>query len=234
MTVEALSLWSLGALLGLRHALEPDHLIAVSTLVAGRAGARSALGVGAAWGLGHTLALLAVASALALARRQLSPSLAAGFELGVGVMLIVLGAQSLRRARPGADRGQAGPLARLTAASGPPLSPAAARARPSSAVWRPARRALLVGIVHGLAGSGAITALIAAQFPSLAGRISYVALFGAGSLVGMAGLSGLAGVPLGHAAGRPRLGRVLGVTGGVVAIAIGVVWVVRQGRALLG
>ena len=224
MTVEALSLWSLGALLGLRHALEPDHLVAVSTLIAGRAGPRSALHVGAAWGLGHTLALLAVASALALARGRMSPALAAGFELGVGVMLIVLGVQSLRRAH-GADDGV------VAGAAGVAGAPDADAPRPPPRTsWPPARRALLVGTAHGLAGSGALTALIAAQFPSLVGRIGYVAVFGVGSMIGMAGLSGLAGVPLGRAGRRPALRRALGLAGGAVAIALGLVWVVRGRR----
>ncbi|HET6148386.1 MAG TPA: high frequency lysogenization protein HflD [Polyangia bacterium] len=218
MTIEALSLWSLGALLGLRHALEPDHLVALSTLFAGRSGPRSALGVGAAWGVGHTLALLAVASVLALARGRMSPALAAGFELGVGVMLILLGVQSLRRARGAGD-----------ADGGDHVHPTAGLPRAS---WPPARRALLVGIAHGLAGSGALTALIAAQFPSLAGRIGYVAVFGVGSMIGMAALSGLAGVPLGRAGRRPALRRALGLLGGALAIALGLVWVVREARAL--
>jgi len=226
VTVEALSLWSLGALLGLRHALEPDHLVAVSTLIAGRAGPRSALHVGAAWGLGHTLALLAVASALALARGHMSPALAAGFELGVGVMLIFLGVQSLRRAHGGGGD--------EAAAAGLQAAPADGPRRRARASWPPARRALLVGIAHGLAGSGALTALIAAQFPSLVGRIGYVALFGVGSMIGMAGLSGLAGVPLGRAGRRPALRRALGLAGGAMAVALGLLWVVREARGLLG
>jgi hypothetical protein len=230
MTVEIVSLWSLGALFGLRHAFEPDHLAAVTTLVTGRSSPRAALGIGAAWGLGHTLALLAVASVLAVARRSLSPTLAVVFELGVGLMLILLGVLSMRRAA--ADR-QVDDAASPSAPASPPRAGGRQR-RFSGAGWTSARRSLLVGLVHGAAGSGAITALIAAQFPSVAGRIAYVAVFGLGSMIGMAGLSGLAGVPLGRANLRPTLRRALGLTGGAVAIAIGIVWVVRETRVLLG
>jgi hypothetical protein len=218
VTIEALSIWSLGALFGLRHALDPDHLVAVSTLVAGRSSPRAALAVGVAWGLGHTLALLTVASVLALARGGLSPRLAQGFELGVGIMLVVLGVQSLRRARPGGPIG-----AHVDHANHPDHA-----ARAHRHTWTSARRSLLVGIAHGLAGSGALTALIAAEFPSVAGRIAYVAVFGIGATIGMAALSGLAGVPLAGVSRRPAVRRALAATGGVLAIGLGVFWVTRQ------
>jgi len=209
MTIEAVSLWSLGALFGLRHALEPDHLVAVSTLVTHRPGARTALGIGIAWGAGHTLALLGVASVLAVARGRLSPAVVAAFELGVGLMLVLLGVQSVRRT--------------FTRAPVPELAPTHATAR----------RSILIGIAHGLAGSGAVTALIASQFPSVAGRIGYVAVFGIGSMIGMAGMSGLAGASLARASRRPGLAKGLAAAGGVLAIALGIIWVTRELRALL-
>ena len=214
MTAEALSLWLFGALFGLRHALEPDHLVAVSTLVVGRPRPRVAFGLGLAWGLGHTLTLVLVASVLAALRMTLSPTVAAAFELAVGGVLIILGGQSLRQA-----------LGRR-----PPMDPAVSgvrdqaprRAPFSRRDWTIARRSLVVGVVHGLAGSGALTALIAARFPSFAGRVAYVGLFGAGSTIGMATLSGLAGVPLARASLRPALRRAIGIATGGLAIALGI------------
>jgi hypothetical protein len=214
MNLEAVSLWSLGALFGLRHALEPDHLAALAALITQRPGVRPAVGAGVAWGLGHTLALLAVASALALLRARLSPVVVTAFEVGVGLMLILLGVQALQRT--------------FTSRPPPPQH------RHESADWATARRSLLVGIAHGLAGSGAVTALIAAQFPSVAGRIGYVAVFGVGSMIGMATLSGLAGVPLARAIRRPALAKALGAAGGALAIVVGVVWLIRELRALSG
>jgi hypothetical protein len=218
MTLEALSLWSMGALFGLRHALEPDHLAALSALITQRPGVRPAVGAGVAWGLGHTLALLAVASVLALLRARLSPVVVTAFEIGVGLMLILLGAQALRRTFADPRQHQQHPHQ---------------HGHPGRA-WSTARRSLLVGIAHGLAGSGAVMALIAAQFPSFAGRMGYVVVFGVGSMIGMATLSGLAGVPLARAIRRPVLAKALGAAGGALAILVGIVWLIRELRALPG
>ncbi|MDB4968765.1 MAG: Nickel transporter UreH [Myxococcales bacterium] len=184
-----------GLVLGLRHALEPDHLAAVSTMVAERPGARRGLRLGAAWGLGHTLALLAVGATLALLQVSLPPRVADAFELGVAVMLIVLGARAVLVRKRAVTR---------------PLRPA-----------RVERRSLVVGLVHGLAGSGALTALVMATLPTTAQRLGYIALFGLGSVVGMALLSSLAGWPLERLQGR--LGW-LSAAAGLVAAGVGVAW----------
>src|SRR5438105_1111686 len=90
--------WSLGVLLGARHALEPDHLAAVSTLVAERPTTRGAALLGAAWGLGHTSALLVAGGLLLSLRTRMPAALADVFELAVAVMLLLLGARALRNA----------------------------------------------------------------------------------------------------------------------------------------
>src|SRR5947199_3489712 len=99
---------TLGAVLGMRHALEPDHLAAVSTLVADERTSTRAVYLGVCWGVGHTLALLAVGIALVALRAQLSARLTDMFELGVAVMLIALGTRAIRRA---ARQGPSGPSA---------------------------------------------------------------------------------------------------------------------------
>ena len=91
--------WFLGLLLGMRHALEPDHLAAVSTLVTEEDDPRSGLWLGAFWGLGRTLALLGVGLVLALLRTTMSDRLTVAFELLVSVMLLFLGLRALVRAR---------------------------------------------------------------------------------------------------------------------------------------
>src|SRR5436190_24092132 len=88
----------LGVLLGVRHAFEPDHLAALSTLVGQERGARRAAALGALWGVGHAGALLVVGGALALVRGTMPDLLSALFELGVALMLVGLGVQALRRA----------------------------------------------------------------------------------------------------------------------------------------
>jgi high-affinity nickel-transport protein len=211
MTTGGLSLWALGILLGLRHALEPDHLAAVSTLAGAERGPRAAVGLGVAWGLGHTLALLAVATVLAAAQAALPPRLGTAFELGVGAMLVLLGVSAVAR---GWRR----------AASPTVAPPAASRAF--------ARRSLVVGLLHGLAGSGALTVLVAAQLASPWGRVAYVALVGVGSMLGMAAVSGLAGVPLARAGARPGLARAIAGLAGLVALGLGVTWIWRAAAAL--
>jgi hypothetical protein len=141
-----------GLLLGARHALEPDHLAAVSILITRRASPQAGAALGAWWGLGHALALLAVGSTLAALDSHLPPSIAGGFELLVALMLLALGARAVLRAIRGrADRSAAG------------------HHHPGR--WALARRPILVGLVHGLAGSGALTALALTSLPTFGARL---------------------------------------------------------------
>src|SRR5262249_12176836 len=97
----------LGSLLGMRHALEPDHLAAVSTLVTGERSSAKAGLLGVCWGLGHTLSLVVVGSVLVLLRAEMPARIADLFELCVALMLIGLG---LRAVYLAARQGQAGPV----------------------------------------------------------------------------------------------------------------------------
>jgi high-affinity nickel-transport protein len=213
----------LGSLLGVRHALEPDHLAAVTTLVSReRNGLRAAL-LGAWWGIGHTFALIVVGAALVVVRAELPASVTALFELGVALMLIALGIRSIDQARP---QTPGGPLhlhrhgaVVHTHAGGPP--------HVHIGSWTFARRPLLVGTIHGLAGSGALTALVLATLPTNSERLAYVLLFGLGSTVSMAALSGLLGWPLARLGTNHRIARAISVVVGLVSIALGVVWGVK-------
>ena len=211
---------TLGAVLGMRHALEPDHLAAVSTLVAEQRKSTRAMFLGVCWGLGHTAALVAVGVVLIGLRAQLSVRLADVFELGVALMLIALGTRAIRRA---ARQGPAGPTAMhqhgpvVHRHSGTP-------SHVHVGAWTLARRPLLVGIVHGLAGSGALTALVVATLPSTAARVTYMVLFGLGSTLGMAALSGLLGWPLARLGGHARTWRTVSLVVGCLSTLLGVVW----------
>jgi hypothetical protein len=189
-----------GLALGVRHAFEPDHLAAVSTLVAERPGARRGLFLGAAWGVGHTLALFVVATVLALLEVRLPARLADAFELLVAAMLVTLGVRAVV-VGVRAQRADAKPALRF------------------------GRRSLAIGIVHGLAGSGALTALVLANLSSTGARLGYVALFGLGSIIGMALLSSFAGWPL-ERLQRVRRLRIAFAAAGVVAATLGVAWAV--------
>lgn len=236
---------ALGLLLGMKHALEPDHLMAVSALVLDRDGQREshlaaapltqrsshrAVLLGASWGLGHTLALLGAALVLSASRGRMPPALAEAFEVAVAVMLIWLGALTLRRAL---RLGTQGPVALHQHQTlrhvhrGPP-----GHLHLGSLAL--ARRPLLVGMVHGLAGSGALTTLVLAQLPTVAQRLVYVALFGLGSLLGMALLSGLAGLPLARLGQSPRLSRALTLLAGAGSVGLGMTWGLPYATRWLG
>lgn len=209
----------LGLLVGLRHAFEPDHLAAISNLVLETRSARRGALLGAIWGLGHTLALVIVGVVLILAGTALPVPVAAAFECGVAVMLVVLGVRGILRAlREGAAgeprRHRHGALEHEHA-----LGAAHVHLGRATFAWRP----LAVGLVHGLAGSGALTALVFAELPGNSLRIAYITLFGAGSIAGMAIASGLAGASLG-ALDNTRVRRRLALATGAVSIVVGVLW----------
>ncbi|MBC8069648.1 MAG: hypothetical protein IAG13_15030 [Deltaproteobacteria bacterium] len=198
---------ALGFLLGLSHAMEPDHLAAVSTMVGRSRGARDGALLGALWGLGHCVALVVFGGLLVLTGTLLAPTAAAGLELVVSLMLIVLGARSLGRA----------------ARREHPHQPLVGALRLASS--RTQQRALLVGLIHGLAGTGTLTALALAQLPSTRFQIIYIVMFGCGAAGGMALTSGLAGASLLRGAARGRR-RVVEVGAGVLAIGCGVAWAI--------
>ena len=211
---------TLGAVLGMRHALEPDHLAAVSTLVAGERRSIRAVFLGVCWGLGHTAALVAVGTVVIALRAELPERLTDFFELGVALMLIALGTQAIRRA---ARQGPAGPAALHQHGPIVHRHPGVAK-HVHVGGWTLARRPLLVGVVHGLAGSGALTALVLATLPTSAARITYMVLFGLGSTFGMAALSGLLGWPLARLGGHTRTWSTISLVVGCLSTALGIAW----------
>lgn len=164
---------TVGFVLGLKHATETDHLTAVATLATRQHSWRHIARQGMAWGLGHALMLLGI-GCLVLALGQAVPSwLARGLECAVGVMLIVLGADVLRRVWRRSDSFATGLFGQ-----GPP------------------RRALVVGMVHGMAGSAALVVLGLAAMQSPGRALAYILIFGIGSIAGMTVLSAAMAGPL--------------------------------------
>ena len=220
---EILSGSALGSLLGMRHALEPDHLTAVSTLVTSAPGERGryrAAMLGACWGVGHTLSLVVVGAVLVALRAQMPPRVADLFEFFVALMLIALGIRAIVIAM---RRGPVGPT--HTHHHGQVVhSHAGATPHVHVGRWTLARRPLLVGAVHGLAGSGALTALVLATLTSTIARITYMTLFGFGSIVGMAVLSGLLGWPMARIGTNRTMTRALSIAVGCFSIGLGIFW----------
>lgn len=210
-----------GLTLGMRHALEPDHLAAVSALASEeRGGAKAGLWLGIFWGLGHSLSLFAVGGSLTLLGAQMPAHLSLGFELAVAVMVVALGLRAVARAivegRAGAEHTHAHGALKHTHA--------APHGHLHLSRWTLATRPLLVGLMHGLAGSGALTALVLQELPGAVERLSYIATFGVGSVVGMSLLTGLAGVPVRRLARAPRLAASLLLCAGLVSTGIGIWW----------
>ena len=212
----------LGMLMGVRHALEPDHLSAVTTMMAETRDARRSAVLGAVWGLGHTISLIIVGTALLLSGTMLSERMAASFEFFVALMLIVLGIRALVLAsREGAIGGD-----HLHAHDGHAHVHRGPAAHVHVGGHVLALRPLLVGLVHGAAGSGALTALVFAELPTFHTRVFYIVLFGFGSVVGMGVASGIAGASFHRFATTPSRRRWLAVASGVLSISVGVVWAV--------
>jgi hypothetical protein len=202
----------LGSLLGMQHAFEPDHLAAVATLMTGERSSAKAAWLGAWWGLGHTLTLLAAGTALVLLRAEMPGPVTIAFELCVVLLLIGFGARAMYQA------------------AGPAL-PRRTHSHQRPAGWRSTHverftgaRPLVVGAVHGLAGSGALTALVVATLPSIGTRIGYLALFGVGSTIGMIALSGLLGWQIARMGSNRSIVRTFSLAVGCVSTVLGLFW----------
>jgi high-affinity nickel permease len=211
------SCW-LGFLIGLRHALDPDHLAAVSTLVADHPKRWRAAFIGTCWGLGHSAALLIAGAILLASRARLPGRWAETLELGISLMLIALGIRSLRRSQ----KVRGAPAAHDH--DGVVHVHEVAEEHFHLRSWTIARRPFLIGVAHGLAGTGGITAFALATMPSAAAALLYIALFALGSIGGMALLTGVAGVPMERIARRPRARAVLMACVGSASLLVGVAW----------
>jgi hypothetical protein len=196
---QMLGILGLGFLLGMQHALEADHVAAVSSIAARRTDIGDIVKHGLTWGLGHTLTLFVFAGLAILLGHAIPERLARPLETAVGVMLVGLGAHVLWRLWR--DRvhfhahGHGDGAVHLHAHSHAGETAPHARARHAHAHgfrWR----TLLVGLMHGMAGSAALLMLAVAKASSAVAGLGYVALFGIGSMVGMGALSAVIAVPL--------------------------------------
>ena len=185
------SILVLGFLVGFRHAFEPDHIAAMASLATRTTTLQSAISQGAVWGLGHTLTLFVVCSSVLILNTAISDQIAQALEAAVGVMLLILGtavvwkvyrdrihfhihkhADGLTHFHAHSHRGEAGPLHNPdrhnhTHNKGFPY------------------RSLTVGLMHGMAGSAALIVLSLNSAQSIWHGLTYIALFGIGSIAGM-------------------------------------------------
>jgi len=188
---DALTPILLGVLLGLRHATDADHVVAVTTIVARERSLSRAAWVGAVWGVGHTLTLVLLGGAIIAFRLVIPARVGLGLEFAVALMLIGLGYSNIRRSNDDAV---------------PKLS-----------------RPLLVGVVHGLAGSAAVALLVLATIREPLAAAAYLLMFGLGTIIGMMLVTAILAVPALYAGDRMHRMRVgVRVAAGALSIVFGV------------
>jgi len=194
-----LALLGLGLLLGLRHATDPDHVVAVTAIAARTRRALPAAWLGIVWGLGHTVTLFAVGAGIILFNWVVPPRVGLALEFAVALALVVVGLLNLRR-------------------------PRRERAEPSEDAGRPpAGRAFAVGLVHGLAGSAAVALLVLATVRDPRWACGYLFVFALGTLAGMAVITTGFALPVATVTRRwSGAGRLIRLATGTISLAFGV------------
>ncbi len=164
--ISFLAVLLLGFLLGVRHAADPDHVVAVSTIATRSRSVGRAAGVGALWGAGHTATILVVGGAIVLFKVTITPRIGLAMELCVATMLIALGITNLV-GKPPADDAAFAPL-----------------------------RPVMIGLVHGLAGSAAVALLVLTTIADARWSLAYLLVFGLGTVIGMMLITAAIALPL--------------------------------------
>lgn len=210
--------FALGFLSGFKHAFEPDHVIAVSTLLHREPKLSRALRTGLAWGAGHTTTLVIAVLGIGLLRVQISESLLGYFEVPVALMLLGLGVWALY--------GAVARAVKLRLHTHDDIEHYHVGDHPHPHTF-PLKRfgwqGYAVGLVHGLAGSAALLLLVAATLPSLAASVVYALIFGLGSILGMAGVTLVLAVPFLASRRRPTFYHALTGLSGMLSIGLGFV-----------
>ncbi|HEY5492443.1 MAG TPA: hypothetical protein VIK25_14720 [Gemmatimonadaceae bacterium] len=196
--LSALSAALLGFLLGLRHATDADHVVAITTIVARERTLRRAAWIGALWGIGHTLTVFTVGGAIVAFRLVIPPRLGLALEFGVAIMLITLGFTNLRAS-------------------------AGAHAHPHTHEFDH-RRPIMIGTVHGLAGSAAVAILVLAAIPQTLWALAYLLVFGIGTIAGMMLVTMIIAAPAMYASERvARLHGGIRLAAGAISIVFGLI-----------
>lgn len=187
---------TLGFFLGLKHATEADHLAAVSAIVTERKSLFSSAAIGGLWGLGHTLSLLVVGVLVLLLDFRLSERLENALEFCVGVMLVLLGANVFRKIIQGGELHFHEHKHGNHKHAHPHIHNSEVKdAEQTHHGFSLSPRALIIGMVHGLAGSAALMLLILETIESKTIGALYILIFGVGSIGGMILMSFLVGLP---------------------------------------
>jgi high-affinity nickel permease len=253
--VSFLSIIAVGFFLGMRHATDPDHVIAITTIVTRQQKLARAALTGAFWGIGHTLTILVVGAAIIIFEVVIPTRLGLSMELSVGFMLILLGVMNVAgfvRAMPSAamqENGQPGVIHSHPHAHGDYIhshphghSPESHPHRPNRtplalmdrlfgklAVYRPIRP-FVIGVVHGLAGSAAVALLVLTTIPNPRWAVAYLLLFGLGTVAGMMLITmSIASAFTFLGRGRAKFSQRLAFVSGLLSLAFGMLLVYQIG-----
>ena len=244
-----LAMTFLGFLLGMRHATDADHVIAVSTIVSRQRSVGTAALIGAFWGVGHTFTIMAVGAAIILFNIVIPPRLGLLMELAVGIMLVLLGvlnltglirrwAESLAPAAGGGHsyhHAHGDSIHRRVHSHEPGCHGHAETATPLTRLDRRfgrirsrlgfyhIARPVLVGVVHGLAGSAAVALLVLATIHASAEAVAYLLVFGVGTIAGMMLITTAIAVPYAYTGRRfPWFNKGLASASGLLSVLFGV------------
>jgi high-affinity nickel permease len=187
------SVLALGFLLGMRHATDPDHVVAVTTFVSQQRSVGRAARIGALWGAGHTATIVLVGGAMLVFRLAIPPRVGLAMEFAVALMLVLLGVRGVRAA----GRGQ-------------------------RTVEPSALRPIVVGFVHGLAGSAFVAMLVLTVIPSALVGLIYLLVFGVGTVAGMTLITAAIAAPSAYVATRVnRAQRYVQLAAGLASLCVG-------------
>lgn len=211
---QTVALFGLGFVLGLKHALDADHVVALSTFVSQTRSLKQSSWFGISWGLGHTLTLLLVGLVILGFRLTVPEKLALAFEFLVGILLVGLGVNVIRKTLQGKyhlhvhEHGDAVVHTHL-------------HAHRWSRLHSHAHASFAVGMVHGLAGSAALALLVLTTVQSVVAGLLFILVFGAGSILAMFITTTLIAVPLQVIGRRESMNTTINIVAGTASVLIG-------------